>query len=295
MPEIPTLGAKELLWESLKTKSGIVAYVMLVVLVGLVIVLPIVAPGDVIRSWGNIEAWTDNPRNAAPEWVDVFTPESLARTMILERGDFRKSASDPTLPLKVILLRGVFQFEYDTFPSELGLEIHATWQEKVPNIRVIWQRPDGEELTLVVYTPQVQTPEKNVISISKNDVIQEAVRNWGLGLGANDSQFIRPDVSLFAEVGPNMLVPRNATVLNGRYVVRLETIAFEQADDVDARFLSLGVVHGLAGTDDRRRDLLIGLLWGARSTRLRSSCGTRDNIFPGSDWGLRCVFRRQMG
>ncbi|MEE9173356.1 MAG: ABC transporter permease [Thermoplasmata archaeon] len=263
MAEIPTIGAKQLLKESLKTKSGIAAFAMLATLLIVVLILPFYAPGDVVRDWGRVDAWTDNPRNAAPEWVDVFTSERLSRTIILEQEDFRKASSDPDLPIKVILNRGVVVFEYDTFPSELFINIIAKWADRIPNIRIFWERPDDLDLTLLVYTPQKQAPDANVIAISTDTTIKETVRQWALSFGADDTQFVRPEVTLFAEQGPGMLNPRNATPLQGRYVIRFETIAFEQTDDVDVRFGLLGTIHGFAGTDDRRRDLLVGLLWGA--------------------------------
>jgi peptide/nickel transport system permease protein len=37
---------------------------------------------------------------------------------------------------------------------------------------------------------------------------------------------------------------------------------FEPDNDLDAEFVLYGQVHGLAGTDHRRRDLMVALLWG---------------------------------
>jgi peptide/nickel transport system permease protein len=67
----------------------------------------------------------------------------------------------------------------------------------------------------------------------------------------------RPVEAIFAD--PNA---KDSMPLQGRYELRVKTFLFEKTTDVDAEFVLYGQVHGLAGTDGRRRDLLIPLLWG---------------------------------
>jgi peptide/nickel transport system permease protein len=42
----------------------------------------------------------------------------------------------------------------------------------------------------------------------------------------------------------------------------LDGYVFEEGSDLDARLIIYGRVHGWAGTDDQRRDLMVALLWG---------------------------------
>jgi peptide/nickel transport system permease protein len=51
-------------------------------------------------------------------------------------------------------------------------------------------------------------------------------------------------------------------VLKGTYRLQIATLLFEPESKVDTTFVSYGLVHGFAGTDHRRRDLSIALLWG---------------------------------
>jgi peptide/nickel transport system permease protein len=44
--------------------------------------------------------------------------------------------------------------------------------------------------------------------------------------------------------------------------LRVSGLTFEDGADLDAKFVMYGQVHGLAGTDHRRRDLMVSLLWG---------------------------------
>lgn len=51
--------------------------------------------------------------------------------------------------------------------------------------------------------------------------------------------------------------------LKGEYRLVVDALLFEPGDDLDAKLVVYGQLHGLAGTDHRRRDLVIPLLWGA--------------------------------
>jgi peptide/nickel transport system permease protein len=50
--------------------------------------------------------------------------------------------------------------------------------------------------------------------------------------------------------------------IKGTYTLRIVASTFEPGSTVDAEAVVLGQVYGLAGTDDVRRDLMVGLLWG---------------------------------
>jgi peptide/nickel transport system permease protein len=50
--------------------------------------------------------------------------------------------------------------------------------------------------------------------------------------------------------------------VKGTYEMQFRTLVFDEGDDLDAELVIYGEVHGLAGTDHRRRDLTVALLWG---------------------------------
>jgi peptide/nickel transport system permease protein len=49
----------------------------------------------------------------------------------------------------------------------------------------------------------------------------------------------------------------------GTYELQIEGVAFEENSTVDVEFVVYGDVYGWAGTDHRRRDISIALMWGA--------------------------------
>lgn len=260
------LSSKEVLVEAAKTKAGMVGFGMLILLIVTVIYVPIYAPYNVVSAWGSFSFWQDNPRLAAPGWIDYFNSKSMARTIIIEPDDFVKSTGcNPEGTFCTIAISRTFDWEYDEFPSEVQVRLLAAWGEDAnpPQIQATWERPDGETLTLLNLFPTRRLPNVNLISVSLHEVVRETVRNWALSLGAEDQAFIEAGSILFAQQGPNMMNHTSAEVLKGRYTFQIRVTAFSDEDDVDAKLLAFGRVYGLAGTDDRRRDLLVGLLWGA--------------------------------
>lgn len=241
---------------------------MLAVLLGMIIVVPIYAPFDVVNTWNDISAWTDNPVTAAPEWVDAFTPGTLPRTMAFDPEDFSKSkTTSETFQITTIILRRTFTFGYDDFPGELTLRLFATFKDISPLVSIQFERPDGEVLELLRTTPENQAPVANVYPFSKTVVTPESLKNmrtWAVTtFNATDVAFPKPEVTLFAVGGEDMLDSSRARLLRGDYAIRLVAIAFDGEDNLDSQFLVYGKVFGLAGTDRFRRDLLTGILWGA--------------------------------
>lgn len=55
----------------------------------------------------------------------------------------------------------------------------------------------------------------------------------------------------------------NKKPLKGKYRFVIEAVSFDPEDDLDARLIVYGTIHGIAGTDHLRRDLKIALFWGA--------------------------------
>ncbi len=252
-----TLGLKQVLKEAFKTRSGMVAAGMLVALISTAIIVPIFYPFDVVRKWGDAREWLDNPRVAPPEWVELFAGKSLPRTIILDEDDFIKTRVPfATIDLLIVDLRTAFPFRYDVFPSELTLKFNTTFQRS-PQVSVTWLRPDGLNVTLYVGVP------RETIRVSRDASVISNIRNWALAAGAEDRETLYSEVTLFAEIGEGMMDPARAKLLKGTYGMRIEMVAFDLTADINARAVVYGQVYGPAGTDTQRRDLMIGLLWGA--------------------------------
>lgn len=199
---------------------------------------------EAVRLWlGGEGVWTDTPRLAPPAWINWFTRAKLPPTII------RDSAGNPDAKERVeyeaddadIRITLAFDYPYDAFPKEVGLFLSASFEELNPYVTVVWRTPDGREF----YLRGTSVRETEVLNLSQDRDLQSQ-------LGG-----LPPEVGLFA--GPGSDPPKP---LKGRYEVLVEGLVFEEGADLDARLVVYGRVHGLAGTDHLRRDIMVALLWG---------------------------------
>ncbi len=226
--------------------SAITGLVIIASLIALAIYTVIAIPySEGIRLWrGGEDIWVENPRNARPSWVNFFLKEQLPKTMIVstQQGAEKAVRSLPD-DLRGVEISLPFDYPYDAFPSEINLFLKATFKERRPYVSLFWVTPDGRRISLGERS--VRSSERYSISLD---------RQLSQRLGRRP-----PEIALFA--------PADATVedsvpIKGRYQLRIEGLFFEPDSNIDAKLVVYGQVYGLAGTDHRRRDLMVALLWG---------------------------------
>jgi peptide/nickel transport system permease protein len=225
--------------------SAAAGFVIIIALIGISIYTLITIPySEAIRLWrGGEDIWQENPKNAQPVWFNFFTKTDLPRTIVMSSQDssVSKSATVISEGMTDITLSFPFDYLYSAFPQELSIYFTAKFSEKRPHLSLSWLTPDGREIAIGDFS--VQQSEAYRIS--------------------QDSRLIRrlkgqpPEQGLFADPNAETLVP-----LNGAYELRISGLVFEENADLDAKLVIYGQVHGLAGTDHRRRDLMVALLWG---------------------------------
>ena len=197
---------------------------------------------DALRLWrGADNIWIQTPRNARPAWLNYFYSEKQPENIKIS------SIDDPSL-MTVIDLGGgvstadfeyVFDYQYDGFPSELSVFFTANYDSARPNVALRWVTPDGREIPLADLTVTAQLNH----SVSQDSRL---VRRLGG----------QPEIKLFED-------PANpGKVLKGTYKLVGEGLVFEDGSSVDAELVVFGKLYGLAGTDHRRRDITVALLWG---------------------------------
>ena len=223
--------------------SLVAGLAVIATLVGVSIYAVIAIPyPEAIRLWrAGPGVWDENPRNAGPVWLDFFTRQRLPRTIIVtseDKGIKRVEPVDEETKLVEILLP--FHYDYDGFPRELTLFTWVTGEVGRTSISVFWETPAGETITL-----------------------QEGRR-----IRASDTYRISQDVMLRARLGT---MPHRGlfadpedrgSPLQGDYYLAVRG-ELPRDVDLEAKLIVYGQVHGLAGTDHRRRDLTVALLWGA--------------------------------
>jgi peptide/nickel transport system permease protein len=226
--------------------SAITGLVIIMALVILAIYTVVAIPyKQGISLWrGGEDIWIENPRNARPSWVNFFSRSRLPETLVVstEQGAAKKERSLPG-GLRSVDIALPFDYQYDGFPSEINLFLKAEFKERRPYVSLFWLTPDGRRIAL---------GERSV----------RAAERYSISLDRHLSQRVGrrpPEVALLAR--PDAAV-ENAVPIKGRYQLQIEGLLFEPESNIEATLVVYGQVHGLAGTDHRRRDLMIALLWG---------------------------------
>jgi peptide/nickel transport system permease protein len=192
-----------------------------------------------------------------PAWVNMLglnMPEHL----IMTANDADKSG---------LLENGVLiethsynlNFNYDSYPSDFMVMYTVKYGSIQPALQIDVLRPDGHEFQVYFASLPSSQNESNEISariFSTDTLIADSLTGYS-NLFAYTVDPTRPQVMIFSDTEHNK-------VLKGTYVIRNTFYMFDPNDSVvDSGVILGGKVYGIMGTDDLRRDLAIGLLWGA--------------------------------
>ena len=229
--------------KNLKRYPSMIAGLVIVVIfiaVSLYTITAIPYSQGVLLWRGGPGVWDDYPKNAQPIYFDLFTRDRLPRTIVTTRTLEGQTGQSPGNGQAEIVIP--FNYSYDGFPRELSLFTVADFEESSIPITLSWRTPDGRTIVL---------QEDRLIRVG-------AATYW-----------ISQDVPLILELGSRL--PHEALFadpadpsrsLKGDYQLVLNA-ELAAADELEAKLVVYGQIHGLAGTDHRRRDLMVALLWGA--------------------------------
>jgi peptide/nickel transport system permease protein len=196
--------------------------------------------GTALELWRGGAQWQQHPVNARPLWVNWFRADDLPQTLRVQP-DMAAAEVEQYEGARRLVLPLEFDYDYREFPSELNVFVEAKFEALEPFVRLTWHTPDGRAIPLG--GRRVAQGER--ISISQDWALE---RRLGM----------LPHVGLFADPA----VTGNPRALPGRYRLEIEAVLFEPDANLSATLVAYGRVHGLAGTDHQRRDLMVALLWG---------------------------------
>jgi peptide/nickel transport system permease protein len=221
--------------------SAVTGLAIVALLIGISIYTVIAIPySDALRLWRGGEHWHMHPANARPSWVNWLSREKLPHTHVVSSREAR-IAEQPFPGGRHLTIPLVLDYRYGAFPSEMHVFIRAQYRELEPFVRLTWHTPDGRVVPLGGH------------KVSRNQRLSIS-GDWNLERRLNRV----PHVGLFAMPDSD----RPPEVLPGRYELRLEAVLFEPEARLEADLAVYGRVHGLAGTDHQRRDIMVALLWG---------------------------------
>lgn len=223
--------------------SALVAIVYILLLIGVATYTVTQIPYDyVVQIWRpDLQNWYKNPVNARPEWFNWFNGNRLPKTIKLnsQTADFPRQVQPAEGGGSEIVLSYRFDFSYAEFPQDLALFWSVDFQAKKPFILLKWLTPDGRTLDLGSFS----VVDLDAYYLSGDKRLQ---RRYG------KDQVL---TALFTNPDSGQMVP-------GVYELQVKALTFEPDNDVNAEMILFGKAFGWAGTDNRRRDLSLALLWG---------------------------------
>jgi peptide/nickel transport system permease protein len=221
--------------------AAVAGLTIIAVLVAISIYTVIAIPyGQALDLWRGGDEWRMHPVNAGPVWLDRMTGGNLPPTITVSSRDAAieetafEGGRQVSIPLE-------FDYDYGAFPSEINLFLSASFDELRPFVRLTWHTPDGRDIPV----GGLRIARQERVSISQSMALERQlgeVPQVGL-LAAPDGE------------GPAVVEP-------GSYRLMIDAVLFEDDASIDAELVVYGRVHGVAGTDHQRRDLMVALLWG---------------------------------
>ncbi|WP_268542389.1 ABC transporter permease [Candidatus Nitrosotenuis cloacae] len=235
----------------LSSRIGLAGVGILVCLVVLSALTAIFIPIETYQQWNNPTSWTLLPKSALPFWVNYFSEKKIPEHQIIESArtitqDYR---SHHTLTQEFVT-----DYAFDYFPNDMIFQYTANYEDSAL-LQMDVMRPDG--VTLRLATTSLPHSEERVAfsdrifftsdSVRKNLLLQSSVFSFPID-GMSASEVVFSD-------------SKSHQVLKGRYVFSVKMSGFSD-NTMESKLILGGKVFGFAGTDELRRDLAVGLLWG---------------------------------
>ena len=244
---------QEIKQEFLKSKMGIAGMVILLTL-GIVSIIAIIAiPVETFQEWNNPSNWIENPKVAIPIWINIFLSEKIPEHKILNEPNIKKMTSE-----KIELTSHQFglNFDYADFPNDFIYEFSSEYSGS-PLLQMSVIRPDGIKMNLLTtalpYSNEKTTHSERIFSTD-----QAIKKNLSLQSENFEFEFKRLSAEdiVFSKTHAN-------EPLRGNYIFLIDLYGINSENQIyESKLIVGGKAFGIMGTDELRRDLAIGLLWG---------------------------------
>jgi len=247
-----SISSSEIKKEFLKSKIGIAGIVILGSLIVISIVTALFIPIETFKEWNNPGSWISYPKTAIPVWVNLFLFEKIPEHQIYE--PFISSYDETKISVNSHQF-GI-SYEYDDFPNDFIYAFTASYSG-APLLQISVIRPDGANLQLL--STSLPYSESEIIHTERIFSTDESIKK-NLFLQSEKFDFLISDLTsediIFSQSS-------NHSVLKGEYIFLVNLYGVEkQTTILDSRLIIGGKAFGLMGTDELRRDLAVGLLWG---------------------------------
>ena len=242
-----SVTASDIKKEFVKSKIGITGIIILSSLVIFSVFALATIPIDTFKQWNNPGNWISYPKTAIPVWVNLFLSEKIPEHIIKEDPiiseiDGEISASSNQLTIF---------YNYDDFPDDFIFEF-STKYSGMPLAEIFVIKPDHSKVKVhsfvLPYSETETVHHERVFSTDSNLRKNLQMQNADNLQGTSES-------ILFSNT--------DGTVQKGKYDFLINVYSVQEKPIIiDSKMIIGGKAFGMMGTDELRRDLAIGILWG---------------------------------
>jgi len=279
-----SITSTEIRQEFLKSKIGIAGIGILASLILISISAAIFIPVDTFKEWNNPGSWISFPKTSMPSWVNLFMFEKIPEHKIIDPF----ISSQKTDEISLISQQFNVNYEYDDFPNDFIYEFTAMYSGS-PLLQVIVIRPDGTNLKILSTSlpySEIETIHNDRVfstdeSIKKNILLQSDKFEFPI------TGFASQDI-IFSKSSQHSVLKGNYIFLANLYGVQIEN------NISDSNLIIGGKAFGLMGTDELRRDLAIGLIWGTPLALFIGIAVAVGSVVMGLIYGVYAGFKGKM-
>lgn len=239
-------GFRNTLKELLRYPSAIVGLTIISFYLAISVYAMVAIPyHDAINLWkAGTNVWYKNPKYAQPAWTNFFRSKKLPVTVDFNtaNGTAQKVTQSVGESTQQITETFTFDFNYNSFPSDMTVFFSPTFQQKKPLVNMIWIQPDGTQIQVGRFSVDVG----QTYSFSQDQKLEAKLN----GMLPQEGLFVKKPAA------------GDKTVEQGKYQLQIQAFTFEPNSDLNTELVVYGDLYGLAGTDNLRRDLMVALLWG---------------------------------
>jgi len=274
---------------------GVAGLALLMVLVVTSAAAMATIPVGTLEQWNNPTYWSGYPKSAYPSWFNSLLGTSLPEHLILNQPALEVEQMGS---VRVTRHTYTFRFDYGDFPEEFVFKYAVRYRGPPPLVELSAIRPDRVSLLLIKSTaaPMPEGVSSYVFNgtvystdrLVKSNVAQSIGTVTGITVNTGE---VSPQVAIFSKLpaGEALGAP---TLLRGDYSFNATFYTFHDEDAVlPSELIVGGKVYGLLGTDDLRRDLFVGVVWGTPVALLIGLTVAMLSVFVGVLYGVVSGYR----
>jgi len=243
--------SSDLIKEFTKNKTGLIGVGILLTLVIISLLTAVIIPVETFKQWNNPSNWIEYPKTSMPIWVNYFVTEKIPEHVILHNPTTISKEGE----ISVISHQFEIEFLADDFPNGFIYEFTAEYSGS-PLLQINVIRPDQNKILLL--STSLPNSETKIVHneriFSTDDMIRKNIQIQSTELGFYREGIPNEDL-IFAD-NEEKLLKGNYLFLVNLYDVN------DNTKIIDSKLILGGKVFGIMGTDELRRDIMIGLLWG---------------------------------